>query len=78
MSKGSSSSKVKRVSRVTGAEKRPWEGPEYGQEHWPGTQALALVQEATGLPGLPQASGLTSVASSLHLENVSAYSLLQL
>lgn len=77
MSKDSSSSKVKRVSGVTGAEKPHQEGPGYQQEHWSGTQTLALVQEATDLPGPSQASGLTSVASTLHLENVSACSLLQ-
>ena len=47
-------------------------GPGYQQEHWPGFQALALVQEATDLPRGSWASSLHSVASALHLEKVRA------
>lgn len=60
MLKGSGSSKVRRLSGVIGAE----EHHHLGIALAPG-QALALVREATDLPGWPWASGLTSVASHL-------------
>lgn len=47
-------------------------GPGYQQEHWPGFQTLALVQEATDLPRGSWSSSLNSVASALHLEKVRA------
>lgn len=60
-----------RVSGVMGgSEKHHQLGLRHQREHWPGTHALALAQEATDLPGLPWASGLVTVASTLHLEKV--------
>lgn len=70
VSKGSGSSKVRRVSGITGAEEHHQQGPGYQQEHWPGTQALAQVPEPQiFLDYLGQAA---SPLQPFHLEHVRA------
>lgn len=70
MSKGSVSSKVRRVSGVRGAERHHQQSPRYQQEHWLGTLALAQVPEPQiFLDYLGQAA---SPLWPLHLEHVRA------